>query len=138
MRFFLDTNVALDLILEREPFAIDAVQLFALSESDRIELLLSTDAISTIFYVVSKNKNKVVARQAISTLLDYVELAALNERDVINGLLLEFEDIEDALVTAVADRCDVRAIITRNIKDFKQSPVPVLTPPEALAVLSQI
>ena len=66
VRILVDTNVALDLLLNREPFAIDALQLFALAEAEKVELLLSTDAISTIFYVVRKNCDSSVAREALS------------------------------------------------------------------------
>ncbi len=136
MRVLVDTNVALDLLLAREPFDIDAIQLFALSEAGKFDLLLSTDAISTIFYVVSKNRNASKAREAISKLLDFVTLVSLDERAVLHGLALDFADIEDALVASVAESANARVIITRNVKDFKNSPVPVMTPKEFLAFWS--
>ena len=67
-RIFLDTNIALDLIQNRQPYSLDALQLFALAEAGRLKLLLSTDSISTIFYVVEKNNNALKAREAIAGL----------------------------------------------------------------------
>ena len=122
VRILVDTNVALDLLLNREPFAIDALQLFALAEAEKVELLLSTDAISTIFYVVRKNCDSSVAREALAKLLDYVALVALDERAVIRGLATDFADVEDALVAAVAEKTGAAAIVTRNLSDF--SPLP--------------
>lgn len=133
MRVLVDTNVALDLLQDRRPFVMDALQLFALGEAGRVELLLSTDAISTIFYVVSKNADAKAARKAISTLLDFVTLVALGEQAVLHGMALGLEDIEDALVAAVAEKAQAEAIITRNTKDFKRSPVRAITPKEFLS-----
>ncbi|MEG1196828.1 MAG: PIN domain-containing protein [Raoultibacter sp.] len=133
MKFLLDTNVALDLLLARKPFVAEAIQIFALAEAQRFELLLSTDAISTIFYVIEKNKGAKVGRQALATLLDFVSLAALDEPSVLQGLALDFSDVEDALVAAVASKEGARAIITRNLKDFKTSPITALSPQEFLA-----
>lgn len=132
-RFLLDTNIVLDLLLERKPFVEDALQVFALAEANIVELSLSTDAISTIFYVVAKNKNRKVARQAIATLLDFVSLEALDESSVMRGMSLDFDDIEDALVASVAEKCEAKAIISRNGKDFRKSPIQVLSPVEFLA-----
>lgn len=132
-KVLIDTNVALDLLQQREPFVYDALQIFALGEAGRMNLYLSTDAISTIYYVVAKNADAATGREAISKLLDFVSLAALDDRAVLRGLVLDFVDVEDALVAAVAERESVQAIITRNVQDFKGSPVPVMTPKEFLA-----
>ena len=137
VRCLIDTNVVLDLVLAREPFVIDAVSIFSLSEAGRIELYLSSDAISTISYLVSKNKNKQAARQTLALLLDYVSLAPLDERLVMKALALDFPDIEDALVASVADSIGAEFIITRNGKDFSGSPVPAISPKEFLAIKAQ-
>ena len=134
-RIMVDTNVALDLLLNREEFVLEALHIFALAEEGSIELLLSTDAISTIFYVVRKNQGITVAREAISKLLDYVTLAGLDDRSVIRGLALDFDDVEDALVAAVAEKESAEFIVTRNATDFKNSPVPALLPKVYLASL---
>lgn len=129
----IDTNIALDLLQARQPFVEDVLQIFALGEAGKLHLVVSSDAISTIFYVVSKNSGRAAGREAISKLLDFVSLAPLDERTVIRGLALDFGDIEDALVAAVAEREGVSAIITRNAADFAASPVPAVGPKEFLA-----
>ncbi|MDR2715606.1 MAG: hypothetical protein LBB46_02530 [Coriobacteriaceae bacterium] len=96
-------------------------------------LLLSADAVSTIFYVVAKNRDAQTGRRAVVALLDYVTLAALDERCVLDGLAFDIPDIEDALVAAVARKSGVSAIVTRNAKDFKASPVPAISPRECIA-----
>lgn len=133
LRVFLDTNVALDLILNRHPFSVDALQLFALSEANRINLLLSSDSISTIFYVVEKNKGAKTARESIAKLLDFVSLCGLDEAIVIKTMMLDFTDIEDALINAVAENAEADVIVTRNAKNFINATIPVRTPAEFLA-----
>lgn len=133
MKVMLDTNVALDLLQERQPFVADALHVFALGEAGKVELLLSTDAISTIFSIVGKNKNAAIAREAVAKLLDFVSLVSLDEHAVLRGMSLDFEDVEDALVAAVAGKEQASVIVTRNEKDFKNSPVPVQSPAAFLA-----
>jgi len=136
-RYLIDTNIALDLLLDRKPFEIDAMHIFAMAEANNIELYLSCDAISTISYLITKNKDTQTARQAIALMLDYVKLAPINEAVVFIALTLDFEDIEDSLVAAAADACGAQAIITRNSKDFKTSPIPAVSPKEFLALRAQ-
>ncbi|HBT94915.1 MAG TPA: toxin-antitoxin system, toxin component, PIN family protein [Coriobacteriia bacterium] len=132
-RFLIDINVVLDLILARAPFDVEALKIFSLAEAKEVDLFLSSDAISTIAYLVEKNRNKQTARQTLAILLDYVSLAPLDEEHVMKALALDFSDIEDSLAAAVADSADVEAIITRNTKDFKNSPVPAITPGEFMS-----
>lgn len=133
LRVLVDTNVVLDLILNREPFVEDAIQLFALGEAGHLELLLSTDAVTTIFYIVSKNRDASAAQEAIARLLRIMSLAVLDEAAILAGMALRFKDIEDAMVAAVAAKARAWGIVTRNVRDFKGSPVPALEPKELLA-----
>ncbi len=132
-KFLVDANVALDLLQNREPFVFDALQLFAMSERGEFGLLLPADAISTVFYVVEKNSGTAAGKEAIAKLLDFVTLAPLDEQAVLDGLRLDFKDVEDSLVAAVAQRCGAKAILARNAKDFANSPIPAITPKEFLA-----
>lgn len=132
-RVLIDTNVALDLLQARKPWVFEAVQIFALAENGRIELCISTDALSTIFYIVEKDGNASKAREAVSKLLDYVTLCALDANAVLKGMALDFEDIEDAFVCSVAQKADADVIVTRDQDDFANSPVPVRSPAEFLA-----
>lgn len=132
-RIFIDTNVALDLLQAREPFAGDALYIFALSEQRKIELYLSTDSLSTIFYVIEKNKDARIAREAISKLLGYVTLCPLDESAVLRGMALDLTDIEDAFICAVAMKAQARVIVTRNTRDYANAPIPTQTPREFVA-----
>lgn len=132
-RVFLDTNIALDLLQAREGFVEDALYVFALGEQGKLELCLSTDSLSTIFYVIEKNRDARIAREAISKLLDFVTLYSLDEESVLKGMSFDFVDIEDAFICAVAMKAKCSVIITRNVKDFANSPLPVQTSREFVA-----
>ena len=133
MNVLLDTNVVLDLLLAREPFVHEATAIFALGEVGRFKLLLSTDAISTIAYVIERNRDAATARLAIQSLVGRVHLASLDEETVLRALALGFDDTEDALVAAVAERERADVIVTRNQKDFEKSPVITMAPREFLS-----
>ena len=129
----LDTNVVLDVILNRKPFVEEALAILAMGEAGALALSLSCDAISTVFHVVERNQDAQTAQRAILNLVSRVKLAPLDESVVMRGLSLSFADIEDALVAAVAESIGADLIITRNAKDFSTSPVTVMTPTEFLA-----
>lgn len=129
----LDTNVVLDLVMAREPFVHAALEIFAMGEAGLVDLALSTDAISTIFYVVERNANAKTAREAITNLVGRVHLVALDAETVLRGLAYDFVDVEDALVASVAVSARANLIVTRNVKDFHDSPITVMTPAEFLA-----
>ena len=133
LRVMVDICVALDVLLAREPFLADALGVFALGEAGTIELVLSTDAVSTIFYIVGRNRDAAAAREAVAKLLDMVRLSALDEHAVLRAMTLEFTDIEDALVAAVAEREGASLIVTRNAGDFANSSVPAVEPAELVA-----
>lgn len=134
-KVLIDTNIALDMLQKREPFAIDALELFALAEEGKVKLYLSTDSLSTIFYIVKKSSGIKVAREAVSKILDFVSLGALDEKAVLQGMSFDFDDIEDAFIAAVAQKINAEAIVTRNLADFKLSPVAALPPREFIASL---
>lgn len=132
-KVLIDTNIALDLLQAREGYLEDALYIFALSEQRKLQLCLSTDSLSTIFYVIEKNTNSKTAREAITKLLDFVTLCSLDESTVMHGMALDFVDVEDAFICAVAMKAQCSAIITRNTKDFAHSPLPVITSREFVA-----
>lgn len=132
-KILIDTNIALDLLQARKDYVEDALYIFALGEQKKLELCLSADSLSTIFFVIEKNKDARTAREAISKLLDFVTLCSLDESAVLRGIALDFVDVENAFICAVAMKAGCSAIITRNVKDFAHSPLPVLTSREFVA-----
>jgi predicted nucleic acid-binding protein len=132
MRVLFDTDIVLDLVLERETFAEASASIFRLHERAEIEGYVSCITPVNVFYVTRKAKGIEIARQAVESLLASVGLCALDRSVLEDAQQLEFKDYEDAVqhASAVASRLD--AIITRNIGDYKKSKLPVFTPTDFL------
>lgn len=136
MRILFDTNVVLDLLLDRQPFAEPAAALFARVERGEDSGYLCATTVTTIFYLASKTLGAGQARLHVKTLLELFEIAPVSRPVVEGALLAGFDDFEDAVLHEAARHADVQCIVTRNIKDFKRASLPVYMPDELLAGLA--
>jgi len=133
INIFLDTNVVLDLILEREGFAEDAARIFDLGEREQLQLSISSLSMNNIDYVVSKVKSKKKSRQIIIKLLSLTKVLPVGVSTIEKAALSEFKDFEDAIQNYCAEEAQLNHIITRNLKDYKKSNLSIQTPKEFLA-----
>lgn len=132
---FIDTNMAMDLLLERQPFYNDAASLFSLAELKYISLTFSSLGFSTLDYIISKKVGKGKSKLILKRFLPLVKVLAVDEDIVEQALNSDFTDFEDAIQYEVAKRNDQDVIITRNIKDYKKSDIPVFLPGDYLKIL---
>lgn len=135
-RVVIDTNVVLDVLLDREPFVADAAQLFAAVAGRRVVGVLAGHAVTTVYYVCRRGRSREVAHEKVATLLSVFEVAPVGRRELEGALAPGFTDYEDGVVHAVAVATGADAIVTRNGDDFAGSTVPVHAPGELLAALS--
>jgi predicted nucleic acid-binding protein len=130
-----DTNVVLDVLLEREPHARAAAQLMSLVDDGQIEGYLCATTITTVHYLAVKALGPKSAASLVATLLDVFQIAPV-DREVVGGALdLGFADFEDAVIHEAAVLAEASAIVTRNGGDFKGSRIPVFDPTEMLAAV---
>ena len=132
MRVIVDTNVVLDVLLAREPFAPAAVKLFALAEKSRIEACLCATTITTVDYLLSQTLPNKKAREAVRGLLAIFDVALVNRSVLERALAYRMKDFEDAVLAEAGILAGARIIVTRNTRDFSLAPLPVLTPQEFL------
>lgn len=132
-RILLDVNLVLDVLLDRRPHADAASSVWRAVEEGRAEGLLSAHAVTTIHYLNARAVGAKAARETTEALLSVFGVAAVDERVVRAAIALGFRDLEDAVTAAAAQRARCSAIVTRNPRDFRASPVRVLTPAEAAA-----
>ncbi len=134
-KLFLDTNVVLDLLGEREPFYESAAKIASLADRGSIELVVSALTYPTVFCLLSKYENQNLVREKIRKFKTIAQMADLTDTILNKGLSSNFPDFEDALQyhCALSSACTI--LITRNGKDFKESEIPVLTPDEYLSSL---
>lgn len=135
-KIFLDTDVVLDHLADRQPFSEYAHRLFALAEQDEITLYVSALSFSNLYYILRKLKGGDGALSLLRKLKGLVKVTPVGEAEVKNALGDNFKDFEDALQCFSANaESEMKAIITRNKFDFPRSMIRVESPEEFLAKL---
>lgn len=134
-KLFLDTNIILDLLGEREPFYIPSAQLATLADQKKVKLIVSPISFATVNYFLAKSEGILNAKEKLRKFKILCEIATINESIVEKALNSDFEDFEDSLqyFCALESKCDV--FITRNPKDFKPSLLPIMSAEEYLKSL---
>jgi len=128
LRILFDTNVVLDLLLDRDPYSQDAARCLSMVESGEIEGWLCASSVTTLHYLIRKSTGAKEALDSISLLLTLCEIAPANKAVLESALHLPFKDFEDAVLHESARYSNVDMIVTRNIADFKHSTIPVQLP----------
>ena len=127
-RVFVDTNIVIDLLSRRAPFFEEAAILFSLADKRQIELTVSSLTIANTCYTLLRQIDSTKAKSVLRKLRLIVKLLPLDDKIV--GLALNdetFADFEDGLQYFTAIENGQELIITRNLKDFKHSNLPVMT-----------
>lgn len=128
IKAFLDSDVILDLLLERAPFVDDAVRIFALGEREVIELYTSTLSFLNIYYVAARIKGKREARTVLRQLRRVVSLLPVDEGMVDEAFDRSSRDVEDYVQILSAGAGGMDYLVTRNVRDFPRTVVPVVQP----------
>ncbi|WP_291861744.1 PIN domain-containing protein [Marinilabilia sp.] len=127
-KLFVDTNIIIDLLSQREPFYKEAAVLFSLADKKKIQITISSLTIANTSYILLRQMNAEKAKTVLRKLKLFVRILLLNDKIVSLALNDDtFSDFEDGLqyFTAIENEQDL--IIARNLKDFKNSNLPVLT-----------
>lgn len=132
MKVLIDTNVVLDLLLEREPFVESAIALFEQVERGNLTGYIAATTITNIFYIIRKSEGREVALAAINRLLTGLQFCAVDRQTVETALRLNLKDFEDGIQLACADISQLDGIVTRDPKDFIDSSLPIYSPTELL------
>jgi predicted nucleic acid-binding protein len=132
-KLFLDTNVIVDLLGEREPFYNSIAKIATLADKGSIQLTVSAFTYPTVYYLLSSFEDKELVKEKIRKFKVIADTADLTDKIINKGLSSRFNDFEDSLQYYCALETDCNIIITRNSKDFKASEIPVYTPDEYLS-----
>ena len=135
MRVLVDTNVVLDVLLERRPFSEAAAQVFALVEESRIEGFLCATTLTTVDDLLGQALAPAKAREALQRLLNLFEIAPVNRPVLEQALRSGIADFEDAVLEQAGRLVAVDAITTRNVRDFGKSTVTVFDPLELISTV---
>ncbi len=125
MKILFDTNVILDVMLDREPFSDSAALLLSKGEHSQVIGFLCATTVTTLHYLIAKSLGNKAAKRHISTLLSLFEIAPVNRIVLDKALNANFRDFEDAVLHEAAVHAGAEYIVTRNPSDFKHSKLPV-------------
>lgn len=128
-KLFVDSDVVIDFFTDREPHANPASELFELNEQGELKIYLSAVSINNIYYIVRRFLGHKKTIEVIELLTDMTQIIGTTKNEIVQALKNDFSDYEDSIQysSALAVK-GLDAIITRNIKDYKNSKIAVMTP----------
>lgn len=129
---FVDTNIVIDLLAQREEFYVEAQELFTLADREEVKLSVSALSFCNIYYIMRKYHTSEYVRNALNKLKILVNTLPVDDKIIELALHSDFKDFEDAIQYHSAIQHHSHIIITRNKKDFKNSSLPVFTAREYL------
>jgi predicted nucleic acid-binding protein len=136
VKVILDANIVIDVLEKREPFFHNSYEVLKMSIDKKIDAYVSANCMTDIHYIVRKNvADKGVAKEAMIQLAELVCVCDTLGSDITASHALDMSDYEDAVLAATAKREKADYIVTRNKRDFANSPVPAVLPEELLELL---
>jgi predicted nucleic acid-binding protein len=135
MVLLIDTNVILDYLINREPFADGARRVLHCCVEKQVQGHIAAHSITNMFYILRKHFSPAVRRKMLSDLCELVGICGVQKPQIINALTNEeFDDLEDCIQMECAKSIQADYIVTRNVKDFAHSPIPAIPPDEFLRI----
>ncbi|EFK08473.1 toxin-antitoxin system, toxin component, PIN family [delta proteobacterium NaphS2] len=138
MKILFDTNVILDVLLDRKPFSDDAAFLMSFVEQSEIMGFICATTVTTIYYLAAKALGHQAASRHIRTLLNLFVVAPVNRVVLEGAAASKLKDFEDAVIHASAIHAGAEYIVTRNSADFKESRLPVFSPTDLINNLESL
>jgi predicted nucleic acid-binding protein len=131
----IDINILLDVLQKRDPFYETSAALLAAVETGRVKGFVAAHTITTLFYLVKKDRSAAEARAVVTNLLQFLKIAPVDQGTIEQALSLDYADYEDAVQMISAVQCKADCLITRNVRDYQPALLSVLQPVEFLATL---
>lgn len=132
-KILIDTDVLLDFLFDRKPFSDNASQLLSKCETGELKGYVTAIMLSNVYYLLRKTASHQKVIDSLKMLMNFLEVSKINKNIVLEALNSDFKDFEDALQNYSAQQeKGLNLIITRNIKDYKNSRLAVMTPEDYL------
>ena len=131
----IELNILLDVLQKRTQFYDSSARLLAAVELGKVRGLVAAHSLTTLFYLIRKDRSVAEARATITNLLQFIEIARVDQSTIEQALNLDYHDFEDAVQMISAVQGKVDYLITRNEKDYQPALLPVLQPVDFLATL---
>ena len=136
-RILIDSDVILDLLLDRKPFCEDSLAIIYACEQKQLQGFVTPVIIANVYYIFRQKASHVTVTEQLKLLLNIISVLNMDQKQVLAALDSKFTDFEDALQYFSAIQSNkVDVIITRNTSDYNKSTLPVFTPNEFLATFA--
>jgi len=136
VKVFLDTNLFIDILLDRKPFSKESAMVYKLCENAMLDGYVAPITINNIYYICRKAKHINIIKEYLAEISTFFTVALMNGESIKKANSLNISDYEDALQYAMAMQNGCEYLITRNVKDFKNmTTIKVLTPEEFLLLI---
>ena len=136
MRVLFDTNVVLDVLIDRQPFAEPAARLLARVEHADLAGYVGATTVTTVHYLATRALGRSAATKAVARLLALFDVAPVNRTVLGDALALGFADYKDAVLHEAARHAGLSAIVTRDAAGFHGGSMVVYSPEELLRTLA--
>lgn len=137
MKILIDTNIVIDALTGREPFREAAEQIFLLAANQTEDMYITTGSATDIYYIARKYLHSTEqAKNTMSRLYELFCILDVTADDCLQALLTDMNDYEDSVVSCCAKRNKMEYIVTRNIKDYKNSKVQAMLPDEFIRMVT--
>ncbi len=138
MKVMIDTNIFIDVLLERENFVEESCKVLSMCEEHSISGFVSASAVTDIYYLVRKYTHSTeLSYKAVGKVLEIVKVCSVTNNDVLVAFQKQAKDFEDCLVSVCAKTNNCDYIITRNKKDFEDFEVKAISPTEFINLVKQ-
>lgn len=133
MRVFLDTNILLDVLMNRPGLVDESEAAILRCEALGVQMFVAWHGLATAYYLLRRGRTEPEAMQEVDRILAWAHVASAGDAEARRARSLGFTDFEDALQAASAEACGAEWILTRDLTGFASSPVPALSPADFLA-----
>jgi predicted nucleic acid-binding protein len=128
-KVLIDTDVILDFFFDRQPFSDHAAIVLSNCELRKIEGYITPVILSNVYYLLRRAAKHEIVIDKLRQLLTFIDILEIDKNSILKAMNSGFKDFEDALQNFAAESAgDISVILTRNIKDFKNSKLSVMTP----------
>jgi len=131
-KLFIDTDIILDIVLKREPFFPDSQKVLSLIERNYFAGFTSSLIIANCYYIISSNRDEKTALKTISKLRSILTVLPFTDKEIGESLNSSIKDFEDGIQYFIALNNNINNLITRNISDYRDLDINVLTPADFL------
>ncbi len=137
IKAYIDCNILLDWLLDREPFSLCSAKIIALIETGKIVGLVSPLTLANTYYIISKEINKKIADEFVRDSLRIFSVPGVSLKNIEEAIFNKYKDFEDDIHSSIAAENGADFLITRNKKDFKADKFKVLDAEDFLRIIEE-